>query len=472
VADVLLVSANTLKEPYPVPPIGVCMVAERLERLGHRVRVHDCNVAGTASLPDAIASFQPQFVTVGVRNVDECLMDGGRYFIDALCTDVIAPIRAATTVPLILGGSGFSIFPEEMLAATGADYGVAGEGETAMAALLERLASGAAVTGLAGVYARGAAPPAERIATGFALEQMAPPNIDERIDFSLYGTRGAYPVQTKRGCAHRCVYCSYPAIEGRRFRARPPEAVVDEIAAAAARLPGVTFEFVDSTFNDPPGHAEAICREIIARGLTVRLRTMGVNPAGVTPELLDLMRRAGFAQIDSTPDTASPAMLRAMGKNFTREELERTAALVREHRLPTMWFFLLGGPGESEATLLETFDFIDRHVDPQDMVLITEGLRVYPHTALHPRAVADGVVGAQESLLRPVFYVEPTLGRARLKEIVERECARRDNCVPATESKPGPEMMGAAMRLRAEQGLDEPMFRTLLRLRKEQRQRR
>ena len=79
--------------------------------------------------------------------------------------------------------------------------------------------------------------------------------------------RGAYSVQTKRGCYHKCIYCTYPLIEGRNYKIRDAEAVADEIDQAYRRLGNVTFEFVDSTFNDPKNHAENICREITASSL-------------------------------------------------------------------------------------------------------------------------------------------------------------------------------------------------------------
>jgi hypothetical protein len=72
-----------------------------------------------------------------------------------------------------------------------------------------------------------------------------------------------------------------------------------------------------------------------------------------------------------------------------------------------------------------------------------------------------------ESLLRPRFFVAPELGRERLAELVTAAAAERPNCVRATESSPPREMIEAALALRREQGLTEPMFRTLLRLRRE-----
>jgi hypothetical protein len=97
------------------------------------------------------------------------------------------------------------------------------------------------------------------------------------------------------------------------------------------------------------------------------------------------------------------------------------------------------------------------------MVHISEGLRIYPHTALYDTAVNEGLVEPGESLLLRRFYVSPKLGRERLLEIVGREIATRPNCVRSSDSTPPPALLQEASRIRREQGLTEPMFRTLLR---------
>ena len=461
---VLLVGSNSLRAPYPVTPVGLCLVAAALAP-DWQVRIFD-PLADGPDLAAVVAEFAPDYVGLGIRNIDDVVMEDGVSFVNEVRDRFARPLRKLTSAPLILGGSGFSIFPQEWLEECDADYGVVGEGEAAFPALLAALEKGRDPLAIPGVVAPGSPPP-QRAVRPVLLDLLPFTEIDRRIDYAPYRERGAYPIQTKRGCARRCVYCSYPQIEGRTFRCRPAESVVDEIQQTRERLGDIAFEFVDSVFNDPPGHAESICWEIVQRGLQVRLRTMGVNPAQVTRELIDLMAAAGFAQIDSTPDSASPAMLKNLRKNFTLEELQRTATIVREARMPTMWFFLLGGPGETEQTIAETFAFIDRYVDPEDMVHVSEGLRIYPHTALYDTAVREGFVEPGESLLERRFYVSPELGRERLLEIVGRELETRPNCVRSSESTPPPAMLQEAARLRREQGLTEPMFRTLLRLRRQ-----
>lgn len=466
---ILLVSSNTVVAPYPVPPLGLCLLAESLAER-HDVRVHDGLSDAGATLPARVRDFQPEVIGIGIRNLDELVMHDPHSYVPEILERFVRPLRQASDAPLVLGGSGFSLFPHELMARSGADFGVVGEGELALPALIDALERGRDPSAIAGVLTRAdAAAPARRLAPAAAVTAAAlrPSQLERWIDFSLYRDRGAYSIQTKRGCSHECIYCTYPMLEGRHARVRTPERIVDEIEAVAATLGAITFEFVDSTFNDPPGHAEAICREIVRRRLRVRLRTMGVNPRGVSRELVELMREAGFAQMDSTPDSASEPVIANLRKNFSLAELRETAKAVREAAMPTMWFFLFGGPGETEQTFADSLAFIDREILPEDMVLMGAGLRVYPGTRLEAIARAEGSLAAADSLLAPRFYVSAALGAGRLQSLVEQACASRPHCVPAWESTPDAALRRRALELRAATGSDEPMFRSLLRARRE-----
>ncbi len=459
---VLLINTNTEKRPYPVPPLGLCLVKSVIQK-EYDVMIYDGTFDEGRGLPALVKDFKPDYIGMTIRNIDDMNILEPTNYIERIANTFVAPVREASQAPFILGGSAFSIFPEQLMKYYHADFGVFGEGERVFPDLLRCLSGGGDPSTVPGVFVEHetgfTAPPA------FDFNRLPFSEIDLKIDYSPYRARGSYPIQTKRGCAHRCLYCTYGRIEGCTYRARSASRIVDEIEQASGRLGNVTFEFVDSTFNDPPGHAEAICKEIIRRKLEVRLRTMGINPANVTRELFDLMGSAGFAQIDCTPDTASPKMLAGLKKNFMRADLENAARIVRDTGIPTMWFFIFGGPGENEETIAESFDFIDTWVSRKDMVHMTYGLRVYPDTELHRIARQDGSLNERDLLLQPHFYISRELGEERLFKIITEESGKRPNCVPVTESTPPPGMMKEAMEVRENLKLDEPMFRTLLRLR-------
>jgi radical SAM superfamily enzyme YgiQ (UPF0313 family) len=478
---ILLVNSNTEGSPYPVSPLGLCMVATAAETAGYEVKVFDGlwdnkkpeEQESSPSLTDVLHDFQPDVIGVSIRNIDDIVMEQSIYYVDEIERLCIQPIKKYGKGITVLGGAGYSLFPEELLERWQFDFGIVGPGEKTFVTLLKVLENRGLPDKIQGVLARN---PDNGISGSTDLHfpekrsKLSLPNsrIDTHLNYQPYLTRGAYPIQTKRGCALHCIYCSYPVLEGKTYQLRTAKDVVDEMQGVLERIPTVVFEFVDSTFNHPPQHAENICRELISRKLSLRMRTMGVNPSGVTPELIDLMRKAGFKQIDCTPDSASDTMLKNLRKGFTRKKLEETAGLLKAAHMPTMWFFVLGGPGETEETLDETFDFIHRFIDERDLVYLTEGLRIYPKTGLAKTARQEGVIKNDESLLTPHFYVSQKLGQEGLSARVKAFTAAHHNCLRSVESTPSPGMIQKAIEIRQKEGLtDEPMFRTLLRVRKE-----
>lgn len=465
---VLLVNTNTEESPYPVPPVGLCMLASRLE-VDYLVKVYDGVFDKGRNLLNAVFAFSPDYIGFSIRNVDDVVDDRQIFYIEEILLNFIEPVRKIVKVPLILGGSGFSIFPVEIMKLSGADYGIIGEGVEMLPLLLDHLEKGSNPAFLPNLLTKDSV--GNKNFSGIqSLKKNSTifSRIDQWVDFMPYASRGAYSIQTKRGCSHGCIYCTYPLIEGRKFVTRKVADIVDEISEAKERLGNVTFEFVDSTFNDPEFHAEEICSEIIARKLKVKLRTMGINPRHTSRRLFELMISAGFTQIDATPDTASEKMLKNMGKGFSLEEIKKMAILIKEFNLPTMWFFLFGGPGEDAATFQETIDFIDQYVNPADLVYMTSGLRIYPGTPVHKIAISEQRFKEKQSLFQPpVFYYSEHLGKETLDRMISDAEKIRPNCIPANETHPPKEMILEAIERRKKNDLTEPMFRTLLRIRKE-----
>jgi radical SAM superfamily enzyme YgiQ (UPF0313 family) len=464
---ILLVNTNIEKAPYPVPPIGLCLLATALEDK-YEVKIYDGVFDEGRSLPGEIDSFKPDYIGYSIRNIDDVVAGRIIFYIDRIISDFIEPAKKITSVPMILGGSGFSMFPAELMKLTGADYGIIGEGENIFPELLQRLEKEERITGLPNVISKNNVQSENTANAGFLnISSHKFSEIDRHIDFSPYLQKGVYSIQTKRGCSHGCIYCTYPLIEGKKFRRRSPENIVDELEQVQNRLGNITFEFVDSTFNDPKGHAEAICREIIKRKLKVNLRTMGVNPRNTSEDLFELMIEAGFVQIDATPDSASPSVLKLLDKGFDLPEIEKMARLIKKYDLPTMWFFLFSGPGETSDTFRETLDFIDNFVSPDDLVYMNAGLRVYPNTPLYSIALKEGLIKPGHSILQPsVYYFSEKCGREEINRLINESAGTRYNCLPSNETTPSPEMIKQAIALRTEKRLIEPMFRTLLRIRK------
>jgi anaerobic magnesium-protoporphyrin IX monomethyl ester cyclase len=417
---VLLVSANRERSPQPVVPNGVACVASALRAAGCAVRVEDLlfrrDPLGAAR--SAAAGFRPDLIGVSVRNIDNSDAIALRHYTPEAARVMAELRRASPGATIIAGGAAFGVAPEALFDALGVDFAVAGDGERATVALVEALAAGRSPAGIPGVVRREAGrtvftPPGGGGGGDAAIDDLPAARLHDWVDLPRYLRHGATaPVQTKRGCVFKCVYCTYTNVEGWGYRLRAPERVADEIAALRREAGVRHVDFVDSTFNSPPGHAIEVCEAIAGRRLGVHLETTNFTPAAAPDELLAAMRHAGFTAIGITAESASDAVLARLQKGFDAARCRDVAARVERAGLRALWIFLAGGPGETAGTLEETLRFAAGRLARGDAVYLTVGLRIYPGTTLHRIALEEGVVARGDPLLAPAFYFSPQLASA------------------------------------------------------------
>lgn len=137
----LLVSANRERSPYPVFPLGLAFLATPLKQAGHKLAVLDLcfEAEPLAALQAALVAEQPEVVIISLRNLDNVTWPDARSYLSGL-TDLVTVCKGKATV--VVGGSGFSLMPLEVLATCGADIGLVGEGEEQLPLLLDRLGQG------------------------------------------------------------------------------------------------------------------------------------------------------------------------------------------------------------------------------------------------------------------------------------------------------------------------------------------
>ncbi len=403
----------------PVGPIGLEYLADSLRASGHETAMLDlCFIREIEhGIRDAVASFRPHAIGLSVRNTDDCYYSSGEFFLPGV-RSMVEHFRLFTSAPLVMGGAGFSVMPKAALELCGADYGICGEGETAMPMLLEAISSGSgfeAVPGLA--YRDGDAlrtnPPSE-----IPLDRL-PARSRSLADNPRYFREGGQAgFETKRGCPMRCIYCADPVSKGRRVRLRPPRLVADELKILHSM--GIDhFHTCDCEFNVPLAHAREVCEAVIEAGLAGRIRWYAY--CSIAPFDLDsalLFRRAGCAGIDFGADSGSDEMLARLGRDFRADDLERTAGFCRTAGIPFMFDLLIGGPGETRKTARESIERVKR-IGP-DCVGISMGVRVYDGTALATEIRGQGPMEENPALhgetrdnpdfCRPVFFISPELG--------------------------------------------------------------
>ena len=422
---VLLVSLNRVRFPYPVYPIGLDYVAAAIAP-GHESRILDLCPVDDASIGptirSAIRDFGPRAVGVSIRNIDNLEATNLRAFVEDMRV-MVADIRSATSAPIVLGGAGFTIYPTELLATLGADFGVVGEGERACA-LFDALEAGRGVAGLPGVAVAGTpAPLATPLGPEFA-PRRAPVGNNPALGFYL-AHGGIVGIQTQRGCSLRCVYCTYPAIEGSSRRTFPPEAVAQEarqLEAAGARYLFLT----DSVFNADPAHCQAIADQFRRSRLGI---PWGAFFAPTTPPdgFYARMAAGGCTHVEFGTESLSDAMLPRFGKPFAFDDVVAAHQAARSAGLHVAHFMIPGGPGETSRTLDETLDRCDRIAG--SAIFFFCGMRICPGTGLETLALATGQIRPGDSLLDPRFYEPPDLSLGAIANRVHERAAGRPSWI-------------------------------------------
>ncbi|OGS95648.1 MAG: hypothetical protein A3G79_02305 [Gallionellales bacterium RIFCSPLOWO2_12_FULL_57_18] len=437
---ILLVYSNQSRELEPAPPVGLSYVASATRAAGHEVKLLDLVFARDllGELTAGIRAFKPDVVGLSIRNIDNVISQRYDSPLKSLLEQV-AVIRAnaltpdGQPVPLVLGGPAVSILAEKALTVFGADYAVVGEGETAFPMLLEALEKNASLVKIPGLCYSKEGKPARNQTT--LLPAFAQSGMQQWISWKPYQRGGGtWPIQTKRGCPMSCIYCAYPLVEGKHCRLREPGEVVDEIEQVLRDVRPRTFEFVDSTFNVPASHAKRICEEIIRRGVKANFTAMGVNPRDVPADLFPLMKRAGFNSVMITAEAGCDSMLKNYCKGFTMQEVNSCLEHASASGLKSMWFFMLGGPGETMDSCEETIRFVEtRLAGRQFFTVFFTGIRILPGTVLARQAIEGGYISADTDFSEGVFYLSPELDEQSVIDRINRAIVRNPCIVHAAD---------------------------------------
>jgi radical SAM superfamily enzyme YgiQ (UPF0313 family) len=421
---VLLISANREETNMRTWPLGLACVAAATRQAGHEAEMLDLVDAKDPDsyVRETIRSFRPDIIGISVRNIDDQRMENTVFLLEQ-AKEVVEICKAVSDAPIVLGGAGYSMFPESVLQYLDVDMGIRGEGELAFPALLERIERGADLSGSPGLYLRGRGAQGDRIFVK-RLDQFPLPTPDFLWP-ALQSDRELWlPVQTRRGCPMNCSYCSTASIEGCHIRKRSPE-IVAQWLRQWAELGFHRFYFVDNTFNLPPSYAEELCPLLATISPRISWRCI-LYPARLDEDLIRSMARAGCVEVSVGFESGSELVLSGMNKRFNSEEVTQASKLLAENGISRMGFLMLGGPGETKESALASLAFADSL--EFEALKISVGIRIYPQTALEAQAVREGVVAPVDDLLFPTFYVVRGL-RDWLYEIVEDWMSKRPNWV-------------------------------------------
>jgi anaerobic magnesium-protoporphyrin IX monomethyl ester cyclase len=220
-----------------------------------------------------------------------------------------------------------------------------------------------------------------------------------------------------RGCPFSCDFCSKP-VWGDQFRKPPLEKVFWEIEEIRS-LGYTSLWIADDCFTLDSEYLAAFCNEMIRLDVPVRWTCLS-RVDQLTPELVDLMKRAGCIRVYLGLESGCNETLRLMNKRVTVELGVRAVHLFSQAGIGTAGFFMVGYPKETIESIEKTFALV--LTLPLDEAWFTIPLPL-PGTPLFARIAdlrkwEDWEVSNQVKFVYPSEFDEHWLGR-RINETMD-----------------------------------------------------
>jgi len=331
---------------FRFPPLGIGYIAAYLLGNGIDVQLIDCTFQTQDDVVKQVKDSSPKVIGI------QCLLS-----IEHNAFDLAKLLKKRYNI-LIAGGPSPTIDPVRFLDAF--DIVVLGEGEQATLEILQEFGKGGnreTIEGIAYKDSNGRiiyTPPRQNVnyldSLPFPARSLYPndrykKHTHEKLGYSITS------MITTRGCPFKCDYCSR-AVSGSLYRERSKESVVDEME----EIIGYGYNRIwiaDDVFTLHKKYVADICEEIIRRKLEFQWECLS-RVDTLDFEMASMMKAAGCARVFFGIESGNNDILRKMKKSTTVEQSVSAVNAAREADLNTGGFFILGYPGETDDTILQT----------------------------------------------------------------------------------------------------------------------
>jgi anaerobic magnesium-protoporphyrin IX monomethyl ester cyclase len=266
--------------------------------------------------------------------------------------------KALPTAKVVIGGPQATFLVEETLACLAVDVLVCYEGEETLVELMHHYdGDGPALEHIRGIAFR----------DGDRIHQTEQRPLITELDSLPFPSRHLFKASlytkpgvliTARGCPSQCIFCAANALYPgkKRYRARSPQAVVDEIGELVEYYGVGEFFIADDAFTLQPERAMEICDLILARRIRTRW-TCEARINSMTPELVYKMREAGCYLVQYGIETGNPEIMKLIRKGISLEQVEEVVNYTQAAGIDIICSFIIGFPWDTHQTVNQTIDF-------------------------------------------------------------------------------------------------------------------
>ncbi|HOI44048.1 MAG TPA: B12-binding domain-containing radical SAM protein [Candidatus Aminicenantes bacterium] len=226
-------------------------------------------------------------------------------------------------------------------------------------------------------------------------------------------------VITSVGCPFTCRFCVAGSI---RYRYRNTDSIMEELGKLRDMgVPEIMFN--DPTFTVSEKRILDLCRKMAAAGMNFSW-SANAHVATVSDEMMDAMSRAGCHTVMIGVESAQDEILAGAAKHTTRDKIRDAFRICRKHGIQTLAYFIIGLPGDTRRSILETIRFAkELDCDFASFTVLTPDIGSALRREAIEKGILDPAIRIFDSTCFPVF----TAGDLSMEEIWElRQKAVRD----------------------------------------------
>lgn len=210
-------------------------------------------------------------------------------------------------------------------------------------------------------------------------------------------------VFTSRGCPFNCVFCSIHLSMGRKWRARSPANIIEELKLLTKNYGVKQVDFEDDNISCDPERMKTVCNLIIKNNLKIEWFTPnGIRADTLNEPLLRKMKASGCRELWFAPESGSQRVVdEVIGKRIDLKYIEKMVIACKKIGISSNCFFVIGLPGETKKEIEQTLSFAQKLGQlGADNCLFSIATPLYG-TRLYQEALENGyLVGAGEKALR------------------------------------------------------------------------
>jgi len=324
------------------------------------------------------------------------------YFREAIEVARIAKKVLGTQVTVIMGGAHVSAVKLEMLRNSEVDFIVLGEAERPMVEWVEWALGRRMLQDVSSLGYREDGLLKMNIAReNIPIREMPIPSFtDLPIENYLLGRTPLAFMLTSRGCPHQCSFCSVHTTFGSSYRRRTVDSIMEEIDLRY-RQGFRIIDFEDDNLTFFKDEMKVLLRRLITHfpnGEMEFVAMNGISYLSLDEELLLLMKKAGFTQLNLSLVTSDESMRASTKRPHTLSHYRTVIETAFQLGLKVISYQILGLPGESLESILQTLCFHTQYpvLLGASNFYLTPGA---PVTDLFPTMTEDDYVRARLSAM-------------------------------------------------------------------------